>query len=383
MTKNLYLGVMSGTSVDAIDIVAVKIFDDSFNFIDAKSFTFDEELRNEILKKSRNSIELKESELWSLDQKLAHAYGLSINEFISKSKIKKNDISAVGLHGQTIIHQPEADNPFSLQLGNSQIVTEITDLIIIDDFRSADIKSGGQGAPLAPIFHSFLFGQKEGVRSVVNIGGISNISFFRSREALKGYDLGPGNILMDSWSIFNGIGEYDEDGKWARTGTECVALSEALRKQDNFLDKKPPKSTGSDYYNLEFILEAIAKCNVSPNPEDVQRTLLEYTANLFRGLNKENILETEREISTQIAICGGGAKNNFLIERIEDLMEIPRNKLQTTEAWGVKSEWVEAIGFAYLAFLRLNEKSVNLSKITGSNGDILLGKVTLPKVDYD
>jgi len=383
MVEKIYIGVMSGTSVDAIDIVAIKITDNFFKLVDASSFTFNEELRYEILKKSRNSIEIKESELCSLDQELAHAYGSSINEFIAKSKIKKNDISAVGIHGQTIIHQPEADNPFSLQLGNSQIISEITDLIIIDDFRSADIKSGGQGAPLAPIFHSFLFGQKEGVRSVVNIGGISNISFFRNREVLKGYDLGPGNILMDSWSIFNGIGNYDKDGRWARTGTECIALSKALRKQDNFLDKQPPKSTGSDHYNLEFILEAIAKCNVNPNPEDVQRTLLEYTANLFRGLNRCNILESEREINSQIAICGGGAKNNFLIERIEDLMEIPRNGLQTTKAWGVESEWVEAIGFAYLAFLRLNEKFVNLSKITGSNGDILLGKVTSPKVDYD
>ncbi len=374
---------MSGTSVDAIDIVAVNIFENHYELIDAYSFNFEEELRNEILRESRDVLELKQSDLRLLDQKIAYVYGSTINEFLSKSTINKNDISAVGLHGQTIIHQPEADQPYSLQLGDSQIVSDITDLIIIDDFRSADIRAGGQGAPLAPIFHSFLFGQKKRVRSVINIGGISNISFFRGSKALKGYDLGPGNILMDSWSIYNGIGKYDKDGDWGRSGVKCDELLKILGKQDKFLHKKPPKSTGSDHYNLEFILNAIAKCNISPKPEDVQSALIEYTANLFRDLDWRNLLETDGEINTQIAISGGGAKNKFLMERIEDLMEIPRGGLQTTEAWNVKSEWVEAIGFAYLAFLRLNEKSVNLSKITGSNGEILLGKVSLPRVVYD
>ncbi len=248
MTKNLYLGVMSGTSVDAIDIVAVKIFDDSFNFIDAKSFQFEPTLRKEILELSRNSSELNDAELKLADQKLANAYGKAINEFLSSSEININDIVAVGLHGQTILHKPNAKKPFSLQIGDGQIVSDITGLTIIDDFRSSDIKAGGQGAPLAPLFHSFLFGDEEEIRCVLNIGGIGNISIFKGGEVIAGYDTGPGNVLMDSWSMHNGIGPYDKNGDWARSGKLNDPLQMSLLEQDNFIEKAHPKSTGTDYY---------------------------------------------------------------------------------------------------------------------------------------
>ena len=181
MTKNLYLGVMSGTSVDAIDIVAVKIFDGSFDFIDAKSFQFEPTLRKEILKLSRNSSELNEAELKLADRKLANTYGVAINEFLLSSGINKYDVTALGLHGQTILHKPDAEKPFSLQIGDGQIVSNITGLTVVDDYRSSDINAGGQGAPLAPLFHSFLFGDEKETRCVLNIGGISNISIFKGR----------------------------------------------------------------------------------------------------------------------------------------------------------------------------------------------------------
>ena len=376
--KNLYIGVMSGTSVDAIDIVAVEIFDDSIFFYDAFSFTFETTLRKEILELSRNSLELSNSELKLIDKKLAHAYGKAINEFIHISKVNKNDIVAVGLHGQTIFHQPDAEHPFSLQIGDGQIVSDITKLTIIDDFRSADIKAGGQGAPLAPIFHSFLFGHKEEVRCVVNIGGIANISVFKGREVIEGYDIGPGNVLMDSWSMHNGIGQYDKDGNWAKSGKVSNELILTLMDQDEFRDKTPPKSTGTDYYNLDLIIRSIKKCGQDLRPEDVQRSLLEYTALMFAGIGEDNIAMPMEKRSRWVAISGGGSKNNFLVERIEDLIYILPGELQTTEAWGVESEWVEALGFAYLAFLRTNEISVDLSKVTGSKGRILLGNIHLP-----
>ena len=376
--KNLYIGVMSGTSVDAIDIVAVEIFDDRFNFFSAESFNFEERLRKEILEVSRNSSQLNTSEVKLIDQKLADSYGKVINEFILRSRINKNDIAAIGLHGQTILHQPDVDQPFSLQIGDGQIVSDITGLKVIDDFRSADIRAGGQGAPLAPIFHSFLFGNEEEIRCVVNIGGIANISFFKGREVIEGYDLGPGNVLMDSWSVHNGIGEYDEDGNWAKSGKVSNELILTLMDQDEFRDKTPPKSTGTDYYNLDLIIRAIKKCGLDLRPEDVQRTLLEYTALMFAGIGEDNIAMPMEKRSRWVAISGGGSKNNFLVERIEDLINILPGELQTTEAWGVESEWVEALGFAYLAFLRTNEISVDLSKVTGSKGRILLGNIHLP-----
>lgn len=376
--RNIYIGVMSGTSVDAIDIVAVEIFDDHFNFLSAESFNFEERLRKEILEISRSSSKLNNSAVKLIDQKLADTYGKVINEFISRSRINKNDIAAVGLHGQTILHQPNADQPFSLQIGDGQIVSDITGLKVINDFRSADIRAGGQGAPLAPIFHSFLFGNEEEIRCVVNIGGIANISIFKGREVIEGYDLGAGNVLMDSWSVHNGIGQYDKDGNWAKSGKENQELIMILMDQDEFWNKRPPKSTGTDFYNLDFIIRAIKKCNQEPRPEDVQRTLLEYTASNFAHIGEDNRVMPVDKRRRWIAISGGGSKNKFLVERIENLMYIPNGELQSTEVWGVGSEWVEALGFAYLAFLRTNEISVDLSKVTGSKGRILLGNIHLP-----
>ena len=376
--RNVYIGVMSGTSVDAMDVVAVEIFDDCFNLISTESFNFEERLRKEILEVSRNGSQLNTSEVKLIDQKLADSYGKVINEFISRSRINKNDIAAIGLHGQTILHQPDVDQPFSLQIGDGQIVSDITGLKVIDDFRSADIRAGGQGAPLAPIFHSFLFGNEEEIRCVVNIGGIANISFFKGREVIEGYDLGPGNVLMDSWSMHNGIGQYDKDGNWAKSGKINNELHMILMDQDEFWNKAPPKSTGTDFYNLDFIIRAIKKCDQEPRPEDVQRTLLEHTAGLFAYIGKDNIVMPVDKRSNWIAISGGGSKNKFLVERIENLIYIPNGELQSTEVWGVESEWVEALGFAYLAFLRTNEISVDLSKVTGSKGRILLGNIHLP-----
>ena len=378
MTKNLYLGVMSGTSVDAIDIVAVKIFDGSFDFIDAKSFQFEPTLRKEILELSRNSSELNEAELKLADRKLANAYGKAINEFLSSSEININDIVAVGLHGQTILHKPNAKKPFSLQIGDGQIVSDITGLTIIDDFRSSDIKAGGQGAPLAPLFHSFLFGDEEEIRCVLNIGGIGNISIFKGGEVIAGYDTGPGNVLMDSWSMHNGIGPYDKNGDWARSGKLNDPLQMSLLEQDNFIEKSHPKSTGTDYYNIDFIIRAIKECGQDIKPEDVQRTLLEFTAGSFAFIGEDNISMPTEERSSWIAISGGGSKNKFLVERIEDLFYLMPGELETTKAWGVDSEWVEALGFAYLAFLRMNEIYVDLSKVTGSRSQILLGNIQTP-----
>ena len=376
--QNLYLGIMSGTSVDAIDIVGVQIFDDSFNFIDAKSFKFETTLRKEILELSRNSLELNNSELKLIDQKLARAYGKAINQFILSSEINKDDILAVGLHGQTILHKPDANNPFSLQIGDGQIVSDITGLTVIDDFRSSDIKAGGQGAPLAPLFHSFLFGHEEETRCVCNIGGIANISVFKGREVIEGYDIGPGNVLMDSWSMHNGIGQYDKDGDWAKSGEINDPLIMSLLDQDDFMRKPHPKSTGTDYYNIDFIIRAIKKCGQDLKSEDVQRTLLEYTALSFAFIGEDNISMPLEKRSGWVAIAGGGSKNNFLVERIEDLIYILPGDLRTTEAWGVNSEWVEALGFAYLAFLRMNKISVDLSNVTGSKGRILLGNIQRP-----
>jgi len=371
--KNLYIGVMSGTSVDAIDIVAVEIFDDSFNFINADSFEFEESLRKDILEISRSNSRLNKSAVKLVDQKLADTYGKAINEFISRSKINKSDIEAVGLHGQTILHKPNAENPFSLQVGDGQIVSNITGLTVIDDFRSADINAGGQGAPLAPLFHAFFFGQDNEVRVVVNIGGISNESTFEGRKIISGYDYGPGNVLLDAWAKYNGIGDYDEDGEWAKTGTVNKKFL-SLLLNDEFMFIHPPKSTGTDYFNLDWIFQKIGEFNKKLRPEDIQRTFLELTTGFFVCFRDETL---DFRLN-KIAISGGGSKNKFLMSEIADALLIADDDLLTTADWGLDPQWVEAAGFAYLACLRVNEISVNLSKVTGSKGKIMLGNIKRP-----
>ena len=365
--KNLYIGVMSGTSVDAIDIVAVEIFDDSFNFFDAKSFKFETTLRKEILELSRNSLELNNSEFKLIDKRLANTYGEAINEFISQLKINKNNIAAVGLHGQTILHKPDSDNPFSLQIGDGQTVSDITGLTIIDDFRSADIRAGGQGAPLAPLFHSWLFRIPNKNRALVNIGGISNISILDDNP-LRGHDLGPGNILLDSWAQTHERGRYDGEGLWGREGNTNENLLDIFL-EDNFLRMAPPKSSGADYFNLDWIKTNLNIFDQNIEPQDVQSTLTELTAKIISDyLNKlSNIREA--------AICGGGTKNEYLAERI---MKLYKGKLFKSDNWGLMSEWVEASGFAYLAYLRLKNQDLDLSNITGSTKKVRLGEIHTP-----
>ena len=164
--------------------------------------------------------------------------------------------------------------PFTLQIGDGQIVSDITGLIIIDDFRSSDIKAGGQGAPLAPLFHSFLFGDEEEIRCVLNIGGIGNISIFKGRKVIAGYDTGPGNVLMDSWSMHNGIGPYDKNGDWARSGKLNDPFQMSLMDQDNFIEKSHPKSTGTDYYNIDLILILETQTGCDHDPPLVEKMYL-------------------------------------------------------------------------------------------------------------
>mgnify|MGYP001241193506 FL=1 len=369
MTNNRYIGVMSGTSIDAIDIVLMEIFyDHSFAFLGGESFKFEKKLRKDILEISRNGFGISNADLKVIDQKLAHTYGESINDFISKLEINKNDIVAVGLHGQTILHQPNAINPMSLQIGDGQIVSDITGLTVIDDFRSADIKAGGQGAPLAPIFHSHFFRSTEENRAVINIGGISNISILKVNGNYSGYDIGPGNILLDSWFQKYKKGDYDSKGSWGKQGSVNDVLLKNFR-QDSYFKKSFPKSTGTDYFNLRWIENNLQKTGKMIKPVDVQATLVELSALIItEAINNDHSIKG-------VALSGGGMKNDFLVSRIKSKYQGP---IFTSNQWGLEPQWIEAAGFAYLAYLRMMEKRLDLSQITGSKNKVMLGIIHLP-----
>ncbi len=358
---------MTGTSVDAIDIAALSIDHQSYELLNAKSYLFPKNLKNKILEYSRNQDTIDENQMNSLGDELAHVYAKSIDAFIDESNFKKEMINAIGLHGQTISHNPNDLQPSSIQIGNGKIVANTTGLTVVNDFRRADIIAGGQGAPLAPLFHNRFFGEANKIKAVINIGGIANISIFG--KELAGYDIGPGNVLMDSWCKKNKARDFDENGRWAEKGDLNQKLLESFLEEE-FIYKKPPKSSGTDYFNIEWIDEKLEQFCDPISETDIQRTLAEFTAVIIA-----NEINSFSELD-QIALCGGGAKNNFLMKLINE-KTLP--KVVKTDSWGMNHEWVEAAGFAYLAFLNINNLLVDMSTITGSSGMIKLGRVETPK----
>ena len=357
---------MTGTSVDAIDIAALSIDHHSYELLNAKSYKFPENLKNKILEYSRNQENIDDYKLRTLGDQLAHVYAKSIEAFKDESHLKKETINAVGLHGQTISHNPDDQNPSSIQIGNGEIVAKMTGLTVVNDFRRADIIAGGQGAPLAPLFHDRFFGEANKIRAVINIGGIANISIFG--EELAGYDIGPGNVLMDSWCREIKSRDFDENGRWAEKGNLNQMLLDKLMEEE-FIHKNPPKSSGTDYFNIKWINEKLEQFDFRISDTDIQRTLAEYTANIIA-----EAIKSHSDID-QIAICGGGAENNFLMKLIR---EKSSSQIVKTDCWGMSHEWVEAAGFAYLAYLRVNEKAVDTSTITGSDGMVKLGDIQKP-----
>ena len=364
--KNIFIGVMTGTSVDAIDLAALSIDHESYKLLNAKSYPFPENLKNKILEYSRNQESIDDNKTRSLGDQMAHVYAKSIEAFINESHLKKETINAVGLHGQTISHNPDDQNPRSTQIGNGEIVAKTTGLIVVNDFRRADIIAGGQGAPLAPLFHDRFFGEANKIRAVINIGGIANISIFG--KELTGYDIGPGNVLMDSWCREIKSCDFDENGKWAERGNLNQILLDKLL-EDEFIHRRPPKSSGTDYFNIKWINEKLEQFDFPINDTDIQRTLAEFTANIIAAA-----IKSHSDID-QIAICGGGAENNFLMELIREKSSY---EVLKTDCWGMNHEWVEAAGFAYLAYLRVNDIPVDTSSITGSNGMVKLGDIQKP-----
>jgi anhydro-N-acetylmuramic acid kinase len=364
--KNNFIGIMTGTSVDAIDIAEIFINEEECKILNTKSFQFPEKMKNKILEISRNKTDPDNFQISSLSDELAYIYAESIDAFIYESDINKETINAVGIHGQTISHNPDEINPSSIQIGNGKIVAQETGLIVVNDFRSADILAGGQGAPLAPLFHNRFFGKKDINRAIINIGGIANISILGSN--LIGYDIGPGNVLIDSWCREKKAQDFDKDGSWAKMGRLHQTLLDQLMRE-KFIQRNPPKSSGTDYFNSDWIKEKLKYIDDHISDVDIQRTLTEFTASII-GNEIDNINDIE-----QVAICGGGSKNKLLMRLIKNNTSA---EIVTTDSWGMNPDWVESAGFAYLAYLRINERPVDTSKITGSRGVIKLGKIQRP-----
>jgi anhydro-N-acetylmuramic acid kinase len=355
MNKERYIGIMSGTSLDGVDVVLCEIDDLGCRLISALEYPISLELKADIL----NIIE-EESSLEHIGQ-LDHRLGLLFTQAVGALLIRENidviSINAIGLHGQTLWHAPTGEYPFSMQLGDPNILTAKTGIPVVADFRRKDVALGGQGAPFAPAFHEFIFSNIKNSVAIVNIGGMANITVLGDK--LIGYDTGCGNALLDIWIAEHEGTSYDKDGAWAKTGTVDYGLLDRMMS-DSYFEASYPKSTGREKFNKGWLQSHLA--GATHNPEDVQRTLLEFTA---LSISNE-VLRFNRDM---VILCGGGAKNNFLVERIKALMPNIEVSIATN------ADEIEAMTFAWLAYKRLHNEKVNLKDVTGASENAVLGGI--------
>ena len=370
--KNYYIGIMSGTSMDGIDAVLAEISDDGQTAVLChKDVPFEKNLKNTYFDLQAPSDNELHKEALAANH-LAHHYHLACTAILQKAKLQPSDISAIGAHGQTIRHQPQAHDGigYTRQSLNPALLAELTGIDVIADFRSRDIAAGGQGAPLVPAFHAAQFGCDEDL-AILNIGGIANLSLIPANreEKMIGFDCGPGNVLMDHW-IQQSIGQsFDEDGRWAAKGQVIQKLLSSML-DDDYFKKSPPKSTGRDLFNPAWLQHhlTINDC-LTQKPEDIQATLLALTAQSIAQDLKLHGPKTK-----QLLICGGGINNQQLIAHLKNTCAwIPQDNIQSTAVKGVDPQTVEAAAFAWLAWAHQRKQPANLPAVTGAKGLRVLG----------
>lgn len=371
----IYIGVMTGTSMDGVDFVAASFH--PLQIHGSLTLEFEPDLRNQLMALALpgdNEID----QMGQADVALAKMIGHGINQLIEQHQLDRSHIKAIGSHGQTIRHRPE--HGFSLQIGDPHLITEITQIPVVSDFRRRDLAAGGQGAPLVPAFHQDLFQHDQIDRVILNLGGIANISVLPAGKPneVYGFDTGPANILMDAWCHRHTGQAYDEDGRWAAYGQPIRPLLERLQAHEYF-SKEPPKSTGREDFNLDWLDRQISDWRndleydeLDDRPENVQATLLKLTTRAIKKAIYRSPLETG-----EVYVCGGGAYNTHLLEQLRWRLRKHNWTVQSTQALGISPTWVEATAFAWLAMRCVEQQSGNLPAVTGASGFRVLGSVTV------
>lgn len=361
MKEQLFVGLMSGTSLDGVDAVLVDLSGAKPHLLASAQVPLDAPLREELL--ALNSSGADEIERAALaGNELAERYAQAVAAVLARSGTNASSVRAIGCHGQTVRHRPERG--FTVQLGNPARLAERTGVRVVADFRSRDVAAGGQGAPLAPAFHAAVFASAAEDRAVLNLGGIANLSFLPRQGAVTGFDCGPGNCLLDLWAARHLGSACDEDGAWAAAGTALPGLLERMLGEP-FLKLPPPKSTGRDLFNARW-LEAMLRGG--EDPQAVQATLLELTARSAADALARHGAGVQRVIA-----CGGGAKNRALMRRLAAL--VAPAALEASDRHGVDPQLVEATAFAWLAQRALEGQPGSLPLVTGARGPRVLGAV--------
>ncbi len=363
MKPAYYIGIMSGTSLDGVDAVLADFSAPSPQLLETYFLPYDSCLRSQLLALHQTgNDELHRAAMMS--NALSVLYASAVTELLKASGLASKDVISVGCHGQTIRHCPETEKKYTIQLVNAALLAELTAVTVVVDFRSRDIAAGGQGAPLVPAFHQAIFMQPGCHRVILNVGGISNITSLDPAKAVTGFDCGPGNLLMDAWSLRHTGRPYDQDGEWASSGEIIPGFLENLLAHPFFL-LSPPKSTGRDQFNMAWIDQYLVG---DRKPEDVQATLLQLTVQTI----VDSIID-HCPSSEEVYVCGGGARNGLLMSRLSKAL--PEKSVGLTDQLGVDADWVEAYAFAWLAQQTITGFPGNLPVVTGAKGERVLGAI--------
>ena len=352
---------MSGTSLDGVDAVLVDLSKSSPQLLASHFLAFDAALRADLMAlHTPRDNELHISQL--IANQLARLYALTIPPLLQHCGLTPQQIKSIGCHGQTIRHCPE--HGYTLQIGNASLLAELTGISVVSDFRSRDIAAGGQGAPLVPAFHDHVLRHPDIHRVILNIGGISNVTNLSPTLPTSGFDCGPGNLLMDAWCEHHLGTAYDKDGAWAATGNILPKLL-TLMLAEPYFALPPPKSSGRDLFNMDWLH---SKLNGAERAQDVQATLLELSC-----ISIAQSIEQHCAGAREIYLCGGGAHNQTLQNRLAELL--PSSLIDVTDSLGVEGDFLEAIAFAWLAQQTLLGRTSNLPLVTGAAHACVLGAI--------
>ena len=360
-----YIGLISGTSMDGIDAALVEFDESAIAVLQTREQAYPADVRSDLTAAMHAPEIGTADDVADLHRQIGECFRDAALALLDDAGIDASAVAAIGSHGQTVRHEPNCDEPFSLQIGDPDIIAAGTGITTIADFRRADIELGGQGAPLAPAFHEWLFRQAGTLRVVANIGGIANITVLPADdEPTAGYDTGPGNTLMDAWIHRHRDLPFDRDGAWAASGTVDETLLHTLL-EDPYFAASAPKSTGFEHFNLDWLQTAAIEYG---DPADIQATLCELTA-----VSLTDAVRAAATAGCELLVCGGGVHNAELMRRVT--ARLPDCRVSSTAEAGLDPDWVEAAAFAWLARRRLQQLPGNLPAVTGASGPALLGSV--------
>ena len=362
----LYLGLISGTSSDGIDVALVR-FAAHPDVIATRTFAYPDDVRAGVVALARNAAAITLDAYGRLDAAIGACFAEAALALLRDAGVDAREVVALGSHGQTVCHRPNGPDPFTLQIGDPNVIAERTGIVTVADFRRADLAAGGQGAPLLPALHAAVLADAATPRAILNLGGIANLTLLVPGQPVLGFDTGPANCLLDAWSLRHRGTPRDEGGAWARSGRIDAVLLQRLL-DDPYFAAAPPKSTGREYFNLDWL---DARLPASAEAADVQAALLQLSARSIA-----DALRAHAPGVHEVYACGGGVHNGALMGALR--AELPDAKVDTTAALGLDPDFVEAVGFAWLARARLEHAPGNLPSVTGARGPRVLGAIYAP-----